>query len=80
MKSRVPKLVNCPTYTCGDLGCRVFKTGLIYTNVLHKFYLICQISGTKLVTLSVLFVILVISNSSAELEVMSERRLTQYVH
>jgi hypothetical protein len=69
MKSRVSKLVNYPAYTNGDLGCRVFTTGLNYTNVLHKFHLIYQISGVKLVTLSVWVVILLISISSAELEV-----------
>lgn len=71
---------NNPAYTYGDLGCRIFTAGLVYTNVLHKFYLIYQISGVKLVTLSVCCVILFISISSAKLKVMSEGRVTQNVH
>jgi hypothetical protein len=52
----------------------------IYMTVLHKCYLIYQFAGVKLTTLSARVVIRVISISSAELEVMSERRLTYYVH
>jgi hypothetical protein len=71
---------NNAAYTYGDIGCRVFTTDLVYTNVLHKFYLIYQMSGVKLVTLSVCCVILVVSISSAEIEIMSEGRLTLNVH